>query len=489
MTQYISAAHSKLWGKHGELWTPHGRLPDFSYAGYHSGERPIPELPTGIRVTDYGAVGDGRTDCTAAFKAAIAHADTGVIEIPEGRYLISDILWIRKSGIVLRGAGPGKTVITPTTKLEHVRPDMAATTEGLPTSNYSWSGGFLWIEGTRADLPLTQITSSAVRSDQAFEVKDTSRLTVGQFITVVIQDAKDASITRHLYADDPGEGIADLTKHHKEKLVTRIEAIKGNRIRIERPLPFDLRSEWQPEITSYAPTVTECGIEDLSVEFPVEAYPGHFKELGMNAIAIDHASHCWVRNVRIKNADSGIFLKSNFCTIEDIIMESERPAFKDDTGHHGISLTNNAQDNLVQRFDVRTQFIHDVTVEHMACGNVIKYGHGGNLSLDHHRMCPHDNLFCQIDVGDASFIWRFGGGLQCGKHTARGATFWAIQSAQDIPHPGASFGPSDVNFIGLPSSEKQVTELNGLWWEPIDPQALQPADLHAAQLAKRMGED
>lgn len=487
MTLHASTKHSQLWGENGELWSPSSRLPDFSHAGYHSGEAPLPSAPAKTSVTNFGAIGDGTTDCTDAFKRAIEQVESGVIEIPAGHYLISDILWIRKSGIVLRGAGPGKTVIAPTKKLEEVRPDMSETTDGLPTSNYSWSGGFLWIEGQRTDLPLTQITSSAVRGDQTLELTDTSQLIVNQFITVVIQDVKDASILKHLYADDPGEGIADLNEFDTTRFVTKITAIDANRITIARPLPFDIRPEWAGKITSYTPTVTECGIENLSVEFPVEAYPGHFKELGMNAIAINDASHCWVRKVHIKNSDSGIFLASNFCTVEDVVLESDRPALNGDTGHHGISFTTNSQDNLLQRFDCRTQFIHDITVENLACGNVIKHGKGRNLSLDHHRLCPHDNLFSQIDVGDASLVWRFGGGNQRGKHTARGATFWSIHSNQDIPHPGPNFGPSEVNFIGLQSAQVKTTELDGLWWETIDPRELLPEEIHAAQLSKRIG--
>ena len=35
---------SDLWGSEGERWTPRSRLPDFSFAGYHAGEKPIPDV-------------------------------------------------------------------------------------------------------------------------------------------------------------------------------------------------------------------------------------------------------------------------------------------------------------------------------------------------------------------------------------------------------------------------------------------------------------
>ncbi|MDQ8208591.1 glycosyl hydrolase family 28-related protein [Coraliomargarita sp. SDUM461003] len=481
----LSKSHSELWGDRGNLWSPHSRLPDFSCAGYRMGERPLPELAAHCCVTDFGAVGDGQTDCTEAFKSAIA-ASEGVIQIPAGRYLISDILWIKKSGVVLRGAGIDQTIIQPTTKLELVRPFSSATTEGLVTSEYSWSGGFLWILGERKDRTLSEICSSALRGDQSFEVKDASQLTVGQIITVSQKDTNDGSLLNHLYADDPGEGKSDLKTINEATLVTRIKAIDGNTVKIERPLTFDLRESWQSTVNSFEPTVTESGIEHLSIEFPVEAYPGHFKELGLNAISIEAASHCWIRNVDIRNSDSGIFLKSNFCTVEHVSLHSQRPDVEGDSGHHGISFTTNAQDNLLQHFEFNSQFIHDITVENMACGNVIKYGRGPDLSLDHHRFCPYNNLFSQIDCGRGKFIWRFGGGLLRGKHTARGASFWGIRSLKPIEHPGPEFGPSEVNFVALDSKEPESLQADGLWWEPIPTEFLQPQDLHAAQLQRRL---
>ena len=62
---------SALWGERGEKWEAQGRLPDFSYAGYHRGEAPIPDLAPAANVKDFGAVGDGVADDTKAIQAAI----------------------------------------------------------------------------------------------------------------------------------------------------------------------------------------------------------------------------------------------------------------------------------------------------------------------------------------------------------------------------------------------------------------------------------
>ncbi|MET3871789.1 hypothetical protein J3R74_001659 [Puniceicoccus vermicola] len=482
----MNTATSELWGKSGENWDPKGRLPDFSFAGYHSGEQSIPDHPRGISVIDFGAVGDGQTDNTKAFQQAIDECEGRVIEIPEGQYVIREILWIQKPDIVLRGEGPSKTVILPTTKLEAVRPSMSETADGLSTSNYSWSGGFIWIKGDLQNELITKITTDAVRGDRTLTVINASGLSVGQVVTIQIEDSGDASIIQHLYADDPGENDDNLSFHRQTTLVSRIQLIDGERITLERSLPFDIRPEWKAEVLTFAPSVTECGIADLSIEFPIEPYTGHFKELGMNGIAIEQAAHCWVRNVEIRNADSGIFLESHFSTIDHLVLTSKRPKLQGDTGHHGVSFSSYAQDNLLQNFDFETRFIHDITVENMACGNVAKLGKGPDLSLDHHRWCPNRNLFSQIDVGTGESVWRFGGGPQRGKHTGRGATFWGISSKQPISHPGVQFGPAEVNFVGINSHVPSIRETDGLWWESIPLEDLQPTDLHEAQLKRRL---
>src|SRR6185437_11707244 len=63
----VKGVNSPLWGKAGEAWSASGRLPDFSFAGYHSGEAPLPNPPVKANVRDVGAKGDGVTDDTDAF--------------------------------------------------------------------------------------------------------------------------------------------------------------------------------------------------------------------------------------------------------------------------------------------------------------------------------------------------------------------------------------------------------------------------------------
>jgi len=94
-----------------------------------------------ILVADFGARGDGQTDDTAAFKKAITAGAGRVITIPPGRFVLSDVLEIRRSNLVLRGAGADKTVLLFTNSLEELRPRPAKTDGNQPTTGWSWTAG------------------------------------------------------------------------------------------------------------------------------------------------------------------------------------------------------------------------------------------------------------------------------------------------------------------------------------------------------------
>lgn len=96
----------------------------------------------------FGAKGDGVTDDTQAFLDALAQVKAGAIEVPPSRYRITRPLEITRPNIVLRGAGPDKTVLLFPKTLNDIKPNWGTTTTGQRTSNYSWSGGFITLRGS-----------------------------------------------------------------------------------------------------------------------------------------------------------------------------------------------------------------------------------------------------------------------------------------------------------------------------------------------------
>ena len=479
-----TVAYSKLWGREGEVWLPAGRLPDFSFAGYRGGERAIPDYPATTNVAAFGARGDDNVDDTAAFQSALAATESGAVVVPPGRYIISGVLKIAKAGVVLRGAGAEQTTLYFPTPLEAIAPNTGATTSGRPTSNYSWSGGFVRLEGNLGSVPLTLITAPAARGDQSVIVGKGSMLSVGQFVEIFLTDTPDNSLAKHLYSDDAGD-ISKLNGKTRTSLVTRITKIEGNRLELERRLRFDVRPEWRPVVRTFRPTVQDSGVEDLTFEFPATPYGGHFTELGFNPIAFVGVANCWARRVTFVNPDSGPMVSGVFNTVSDVVFESHRSADNQGhQGHHGIYL-NGIGDHLFTRFDIRMRFVHDISVSEVA-GVVVSQGKGVDLCFDHHKRAPYETLFTNIDLGQGTRPWRSGGGYGLGKNAGARTTFWNLRAAGPLPEPPKDFAPWSANFIGVDLGRPESIDPKGLWRE-IDPSAeVLPGDLYAAQLAHRL---
>jgi Pectate lyase superfamily protein len=477
----VGQTYSALWGEHGERWSADSRLPDFSYAGYHRGESPIPTAPHSLNVKDFGAIGDGEQDDTQAFLDAIAAA-SGPILIPAGRYRITQILEIQKSGVVLRGEGPDKTVLFFPTPLNDIRPNWGATTGGRRTSNYSWWGGLVWVKGNYGSNVLTQVTAQAKRGAHTLEVASTEGLSVGQRIEIFMRDDAEKSLTNYLYSGDPGNTLKFPGAN--ASFVVTLTQVSAQEIAFDRPLRFDVSLAWKPEIRRFEPTVSEVGIEDLCFEFPKTDYEGHFTELGFNAVGMEGVADCWVRNVRIVNADSGFFVGAHFCTITGVTFVSERGVTKGLTGHHGVHL--GGGDNLFTDFRFETVFYHDLGVSIGSIGNVFSNGEGVNLSFDHHKRAPYENLFTDIDVGKGTRIWTCGGGFMLGKNCAGRGTFWNIRADRSLKYPPGRFGPPSMNLVAVQTDRASQTHPEGKWFEAIDPEQIEPKNLHEAQLAHRV---
>ncbi len=484
---------SKLWGKGGELWRADSRLPDFSYAGYCRGEREIPNAkadPGFDVVADFGARGDGKADDTDAFRRAIrAAGDAGgkVISVPAGRYVLRDRLEIRARGVVLRGAGSKRSILVMPTPLNEIRPNWGATTSGRRTSNYSWSGGFIVVRGSPSNERLATVDAPAKRGARSLRVSSCKKIAVGDEIVVRVRDTAEQSLARHLYANDPG-AIDNLGRRARSDFVCRITRVdpKSKRVSVDRPLRTELRLEWTPTISPSASSVEEVGIEGLGFDFPVTPYRGHFTELGYNAVALGGVRNCWVRDLHIRNADSGIFLSGANNTVRDVVIESERDRDRGrhSTGHHGFTLS--GPDNLLTDFDIRTRFVHDITMTGGSVGNVIARGRGVDLSLDHHCHANHANLFTDLDLGEGSQMFRSGGGARLGRHSGAWETFWCVRSRRPQSWP-RGFGPDVMNLVGVRSDAQPITDRDGKWFEPLGAaETFEPCNLYAAQLARRL---
>jgi len=482
---------SALWGASGELWSTESRLPDFSFAGYHAAEAAVPDLPVRGNVKDFGAVGDGLTDDSAAFQRAIAAVSDGALFIPAGRYRLTRVLKVYGDHRVLRGEGRERTVLYFPDSLSKV----AQRDHKLrpPAGSWSWSGGFLSFEGGNADKAVARIRRPARRGERVLTLSTVKGLHVGSWIRLCQVDP-DGSLGWSLYGGR-APSPASLRRQRLIDFSSRIVKIYGKTLTLDRPLRIDVRLDWNPVLIPEAPTTRDVGIEELTIEFPDDRYAGHHHEPGYNAIEFSGVIDGWVRRVTIMNADNGVFLRegTKFCLIENLRLgagprrlgEATETGDEDSphglaAGHHGILITGLSQDNRVTQFRIDVPFIHDLSVENLAAGNVFDSGQALDLSLDHHRRAPYENLFTDLQTGQGRRLWECGGDESDGWPSGVRETFWNIRTSVPVPLPSWAVM---ANFIGL-SLIEPIPSVDGV--ENIPPDRLQPSNLYLAQRDRRL---
>ena len=473
----IKTNYSILWGKSGELWDPRGRLPDYSYAGYHAGEKSIPEIQIVASVKDFGAKGDGKTDDTQAFKKAISQMPVGALLIPKGTYILSDRLVIDRSNIVLRGEGDGLdgTVLYFTKGLIEIM--------GYKKP-WIWGRGWLvWI-GEAVGRPLVEtlgvVIRPAMRGDRTLEVRDTKNISAGSYVVLRLKDDLMGTLGSHLHNN---QTEADGGKFRKGPLrfwwIVQVKKVNAKEIELSQPLRFDVRLNWMPLIISYHP-VMEVGVEHLRIAFPDVMRPSHYGGPQSNALAFYGALNCWGKGITISRCDNGPVFHNftKHCTLTDI-------KIIDRGVHHVVSFDYHSHDCMLTDFEITVEFTHDITVTNETSGNVIRRGRGKNLNFDHHTNVPFENLFTDIHVGRGTRLYESSGAM--GPKSGARNTFWNIRSDNwfwKFGMPTPFWGYIQTNVIG--SYRKKMT-VDREWFEPIKGN-IEPPDLYESQLKQRLKE-
>ena len=486
-------SYSSLWGRNGEKWSASGRLPDFSYSGYHAGEAKIPARPAKWNLKrDFHAVGDGHADDTNALITALQTIPNGVLFIPEGTYLISKRIDIVKGNVVIRGAGQKRTVLLFPNSLQDL---FGNTARGTQQSQWSFRPGLINVTGQdliNDQTRLARVVGGAKRGDRTLRLSKPISVKKEEWIRLAESDppkaqADTGSLIKFLYGNLMPAGTDLLGTPNVIRFLSRVKAVRGSTVELERPLPYDVRLEWSPEIHRFSPSVTEVGVEHLSIKFPWSPYPGHFKEKGYNGLFFQSVSNCWVNDVEIQNSDFGVdFNATNFCTISNVTLTTSAPRdvvpdSRGANGHHGIDVSHGTE-NLVTDFDVKTKLVHDISVEWYALHTVFANGRGLDLNMDHHREANYSTLFSNIDCGKGTRPFNSGGSSDRGAHSGAYSTYWNIRATGELLLPPKDFGPL-LNFVGI--SLKAVDQPSPYDWF-LENQRICTAELHAAMKKKRL---
>lgn len=417
------------------------------------------------------------------------------LHLPPGRFKITKMINITKP-VVLRGSGASQTTLYFPFSLADVYGNNPDSTSGY--SQWAFRPGFLNFLGTDPIGPETllgQAVQAASKGDNTITVAGWVKgfpPSTGTWIRLVQSDPPlsgtppigssaldgtmskgpaafheagsegndtrpSASLINHLHAGwdvAASEAAAHVAAselqgtQYAAQLLARVVSATNTALTLDRALPFDVCTDWQPEVHAVNATLKEAGVEELTIEFEEKQYGGHFKEAGYNALYFSAAHHSWVRNVDIVNADYAVGLNgTQFCTLEGIRLFDSKPR---GGGHHGIDISFGA-DNLVTNFSIGKEFLHDVSIEWYTHGNVVSDGAGSDLNLDHHRGAAFGNLFTDLHLGKGSRPLASSGAHGRGPHAGAYNTYWNLISDNCWEMPDTDFGHHLV-FAGAQSA-------------------------------------
>lgn len=443
-----------LWREFTRTPYTHPQIP---YIG-GAGARRHPRRPLVLDVRRYGAVADGVTDSAPAINRAIAaagRAGGGTVLIPPGTFRIDDVIRVGHSGVVLRGAGSGRTKLYATRNLTELI-GVYGSRYGGDKSSWSWAGGLIWLAPTaRWDSLVAAIRAKAWpfegwtgnKRDEwrqlttveparqgawTVTVADPSQLRPGELVLLRLSDDSGHTLLEHMAGGGPGpeayywDDKTKLLSYVPYEWPVRVAHVHGRKVTLERPLPLDLRPEWNPQLTTHVEELTGSGVEGLTLEAVETPQQPHLLDLGYNGVVLQCAYDCWVDDVTVRHVDNGFGLvAASACTLR-------RTTVAGRGSHHPYFCREGSHDNLVEDFTIEQRTVpapantqlHGINVEGLSSYNVWSRGDMRMGTFDSHRGLPFANVRTDITVNNDG---RHGGDANAGPLFGARFTHWNIR--------------------------------------------------------------
>jgi hypothetical protein len=464
-------------------------IPDYSFAGYHSGGVALPRVPAQINLLPTGA------DDTAAIQHAIdtisarplnANGSRGAVQLGPGVFHCSAALTIAASGVVLRGAGSGGNHEATTINLA-----------GDPHVGIIVKGNF----ALNTIFPATNITDTYVPfGTHTVHVADATHIHAGD----LVQISKPVTATWIEYMGMSGLERADRDEHWVSGILTArrlVTAISGNAVTFQIALMDSYDSKFRStehftvQPVAVSGQVKEVGVEDLRIVAP--AVSVGFHDAHTIAMEINAAADSWVRNVAMIDTTEGVRMDFNSerITLTRVDVEQSKTVT---SSAKPFDFAINGTQVLVDRATGTGDSVFYFATEPRQQGPVVILNsvfHGdGNLE-PHQRWSTGllvDN--CSVPEGGIHLVnrgnmgsghgWAIGWGVVWNStasdfviQQAPGTITWAMGNRGELKSEGIPDGKGGrVHGIPLPSG---FIESQG---KPVTPQSL-----YLSQLAERLG--
>jgi len=460
-------------------------LPDFSHAGFGDGRMKIPQISESdmpvFDIAEFGGVPDDDEDDQAAMQQAIdaaAAAGGGIVKLHAGTYLLSPrSIYIRHSGIIVRGAGKNQTLLKSTDYFHgQIAPFTGYALFFVGAPNWkayelvygynaavspvinNWDG----VEGAEMSeriayrhdrVPdkdvLAQITSDIPRHGREATVSSTKNLFEGQAVLLAMRDPRAASeVTApfdRTYWEylrfDQQQGYDAPDGHNYIRQLATIESISGSTVRFMEPVHMAYKTEYDPVI-AFFPHIENVGFEDLGFEGvivkSIQSNPdgGGYYSPGIAPLAFGGVRNGWVKNVRFFNTGNAVTVTQGLhVTVENCEFDFEAGIYDDGVDrfnppHNSFKFLSHSSHNLMENLTVAKRVDHGYAVQRHATGNVFyNCSLAPTTDLDPHAQVPMVNLYDNIKGGRHSGA---GGNSGTTPHHGPYLTIWNMAASGDV---------------------------------------------------------
>lgn len=539
--QVYAQVTPNLWKEYVANPNSQPNIPNCSYAGYHYGDKALPEGPAtvfNVKDAPYSAKGDNSTDDTESIRKAIRAAEDaggGIVYIPKGHYICSGVLFINADNVILRGESETETVLHFTNSLTSGYAPNYTGGSVVDQIMWSWAGGMIWItprskntylsaipenfistwlgkspesyaaekEEWNVKEVLSDITSNEDRGEFSFTVASADKLAAGQYIAIRYKNAEDWSLMKYCTGDGQfaadytwGSGTGWLSPSNRPYLnwIVQIASVSGNKVTLMQPLRIPLRAEWEPQVVAMGDLIKESGVENMTLELEKDyesqydnsnwRNANHNREKGWNGIYMNNAVNCFARNITVYDAEmsAGVAASKNVTFTGIKVYGKDKPR----SSHHGFTCRVQSQDILFENFELAkySQFDHGINVEDFSMGCVWHNGIIYNGCFDTHKLIPAECLRTNIKVKVGG---GYGGAGEAGPQIGARFVHWNVEimgKTTNTITPSVTMPMGAL--VGIYGDSPSSSQASGCIVEASNLN-IDPVDLYVAQKQLRNG--
>jgi hypothetical protein len=465
-------------------------LPDYSYVGYHDGEKSIPNPVWKIfGLTKFGAIPNDDISDKEAIRKAIVAAEAnrgGIVLFPKGRFLINEdndtpgSIIIKSGNIILRGSGSGNE----TTELfmkNALRPE---------DTTKMWTSPSMFVFGDVATKKrIGVITQKAKIGTFKIVVNSGTQLKNGDWIELELKSTDSELIKSEL-------GNHALEKEWKflidqglsVKVIHQILAIQHDTIMLKEPLTYDINpaNKWS---VSKMPNIQEVGIENITFSGNWKKKFVHHRswidDSGWTMIKLKQIANSWIRNCVFKDVNVAVMINSgaNISVFNCHITGNG--------GHEAI--TNSGGTNIFfgKIIDEASAW-HSVGVAGTSMNTVIwRIRYPSTSSFESHSSQPRNTL---LDCVEGGLLYNRGGGSKENMpNHMQNLVLWNFKQTNEA-YEKFDFWPVKPWYwripypivVGFHGTKTQFISEQLKYSESIGKQ-VEPESLYEAQLKLRLG--